>query len=122
MDPQTPKVIDPMTFPDPPSSTIEITKKPEYGTLVINPNGTLTYTPNEEELQAPVVDVVELKYTNLSGATVVIRREFVVTQKGDVPRIIQTGSEQNNSGLIGLLILSLIGIALFGERGKRSAK
>ena len=123
VDPQTPRTIDPQKFPEPPSTPIEITKPPEYGTLVINPNGTITYTPDPITPTTPVVDVVELTYTNLSGATVVVRREFVLTQKGDVPRIIQTGSETNSSGLIwATLIMLMSSLVLFGKRGKRIVK
>lgn len=123
VDPQTPRTIDPQKFPEPPSTPIEITKPPEYGTLVINPNGTITYTPDPITPTTPVVDVVELTYTNLSGATVVVRREFVLTQKGDVPRIIQTGSETNSSGLIWAALIMLLGsFVFFGKRGNRSVK
>lgn len=123
VDPQIPRTIDPKTFPAPPSTPIEITKPPEYGTLVINPNGTMTYTPDPIAPTTPVVDVVELTYTNLLGATVVVRREFVLTQKGDVPRIIQTGSENNSSGLVWVALIMLLGsLVFFGKRGNRSVE
>ena len=104
VEPETPKNLDPQNFPEPPASPVVITQEPKYGTIKENPNGTFTYTPDPQS--KPVVDVVEFKYTNLSGATVVVRKEFVVIQKGDVPSIIQTGPTSTGTGsalLIGLL-------------------
>lgn len=44
-----------------------------------------------EDPKSTVVDFIEYRYTDLSGAVVVARKEFLLTQEGDVPRIIQTG-------------------------------
>ena len=94
VDPQTPKEITPE---EKPATPIVITKEPQYGTATVNNNGTITYTPNENQPAKPVVDVIEYKYTNLSGQTIIVRKEIVVTQKGDVPSIIQTGGEEPQS-------------------------
>ena len=104
VEPKTPKEVTPV---EPPASPIVITKQPEYGKVEINPSGTITYTPSTELPPTPVVDVVEFTYTNLAGQTVIVRKEFVVTQKGDVPSIIQTGYGANSD------YKYLIGIALF---------
>ncbi len=102
VEPNSPKNVDPQKFPDPPSSPVVITQEPKFGNITENPNGTFTYVPTPQS--KPVVDVVEFQYTNLAGATVVVRKEFVVIQKGDVPSIIQTGSTSPNR-YTGLLIL-----------------
>ena len=93
VEPQTPKTIDPTSYPAPPAAPPVITKEPVYGTVKVNDNGSITYTPTPTQDPTPVVDVIEFKYTNLAGETIVVRKEFVVTQKGDVPSIIQTGAE-----------------------------
>lgn len=110
VEPKTPKYIDPQTFPEPPSSPVVITKEPTYGDIKANNDGTFTYTPPVVTPPTPVVDLVEFKYTNLSGEAVVVRKEFVLTAKGDVPSIIQTGDQPLNGtftfGFTLLLILT----------------
>ncbi len=109
VDPQTPVVLTPEDLPSPPHGEIEVVVAPKYGTLDITPAGQITYTPGASDSKSPTVDVIEIKYTNLSGAVVVVRKEFVVTQKGDVPRIIQTGYESGDSGLkIPALLITLL--------------
>lgn len=109
VEPAKPREIDPTTFTDPPASTVEVTKEPTYGDLTTNNDGTFTYTPPAQAPAVPVVDVVEFKYTNLSGEAVIVRKEFVMTVKGDVPSIIQTGSVdlQNATNLLFALIVVL---------------
>ena len=110
VEPKTPKNIDPQTFPEPPASPVVITKEPTYGDIKANNDGTFTYTPPAVTPPTPVVDVVEFKYTNLSGEATVVRKEFVLTAKGDVPSIIQTGDQPLNGtftfGFTLLLILA----------------
>ncbi|MFM8404325.1 MAG: hypothetical protein ACKOAA_00405, partial [Actinomycetota bacterium] len=84
---------------------------PVYGTAEVQDNGSLTYTSNLTDPKSSVVDVVEYKFTNLSGATVVARKEFVLQQSGDVPRIVQTG-EPKQIPLLGLLILISMALSL----------
>ncbi len=127
VDPGKPREIDPTTFPDPPASKIEVTKEPTLGDLVTNNDGTFTYTPPTQAPATPAVDVVEFKYTNLSGEAVILRKEFVMTVKGDVPSIIQTGfgglSNPLNVAFSMLLLLSLIVIIKFVKTtvGKNNA-
>ncbi len=127
VDPGKPLEIDPTTFPDPPASKIEVTKEPTLGDLVTNNDGTFTYTPPAQAPAAPAVDVVEFTYTNLSGEAVILRKEFVMTVKGDVPSIIQTGfgglSNPLNVAFIMLLLLSLAVITKFVKptMGKNNA-
>lgn len=111
VDPQTPTTITPQ---EPPASPIIITKQPEYGKVDVNPNGTVTYTPAVEQPKNPVVDVVVFQYTNLSGATVIVRKEFVVTRGGDVPSIIQTGYENSGSNFSLLFITLLFTLTTLG--------
>lgn len=112
IEPEKPKNINPQTFPEPPASPIVITEPPKYGTLEVNNNGTFTYTPTPQP--KPVVDVIEFSYTNLAGATVVVRKEYVVIEKGDVPSIIQTGPT-TSSGFalfaIPALLVSLLALS-----------
>lgn len=97
------------------------------GDLVTNNDGTFTYTPPAQAPAAPAVDVVEFTYTNLSGEAVIVRKEFVMTVKGDVPSIIQTGfgglSNPFNAAIIVLLVLSLAVIVKFAKTsvGKNNA-
>jgi hypothetical protein len=114
VDPQTPKEITPE---EKPATPIVITKEPQYGTATINNNGTITYTPSAIQPAKPVVDVIEYKYTNLAGETIIVRKEIVVTQKGDVPSIIQTGGEDSssNNGLLSVILITMA--ALFIRKG-----
>lgn len=77
--------------PAPTPVPITIITPPTYGTVAIQPNGSITYTSNVEDPKSTVVDFIEYQYTDLSGAVVIARKEFLLTQDGDVPRIIQTG-------------------------------
>ena len=56
--------------------------------------------------------------SNLAGETIVVRKEFVVTQKGDVPSNIQTGSETkfDYKFLVPVLLILLAVVRL--RRGK----
>jgi len=127
VEPGIPREIDPTTFPEPPASKVEVTKEPTLGNLVTNNDGTFTYTPPAQAPAAPAVDVVEFKYTNLSGEAVIVRKEFVVTVKGDVPSIIQTGfggfPNPLNFVFIMILILSLAATIKFAKTtvGKNNA-
>jgi hypothetical protein len=117
VDPQTPKVIDPTTYPEPPASPVVITKQPEYGNVTVNNNGSITYTPTVVDNPTPVVDVIEFKYTNLAGQTIVVRKEIVLTQKGDVPSIIQTGGEDSTSNNPFVFIFVSLLAAAFIRKG-----
>jgi hypothetical protein len=122
VEPKTPTVIPPQSLPEPPASAIVITKQPEFGQVTVAPSGQITYTSALTDPKSTTVDVVEITYTSLSGAVVVVRKEFILTQRGDVPSIIQTGYQTSgNSTLICLGIFALIGIALgFRMRGWRN--
>jgi hypothetical protein len=111
VEPQTPKEVKPV---DPPASPIVVTIEPKLGKVEVNPSGSITYTPPAITPKEPVVDLVEFKYTNLSGATVVVRKEFIITQKGDVPSIIQTGEEEIGNNYPIFLLSLLIALTTFG--------
>jgi hypothetical protein len=121
VEPKTPTVIPPQTLPEPPASPIVITKAPEYGEVTVKPTGEITYTSALTNPKSTAVDVVEITYTSLSGSVVVVRKEFILAQRGDVPSIIQTGySNPGNSTLIYLGLLSILGVAIgFRMRGRR---
>ncbi len=105
--------MDPKSFAEPPASPVVVTKEPTYGDLNTNNDGTFTYTPPAITPAQPVVDVVEFRYTNLSGEAVVIRKEFVITYKGDVPSIIQTGGNDFPiSNYFGLALILLLVVCL----------
>lgn len=89
--PENPPTVDPKQFPEPPASPVIVTELPKFGDLKENPNGTFTYIPNAVGPATPTVDQVTFQYTALSGATVVVRKQFLLVEKGDVPSIIQTG-------------------------------
>ncbi|MEN9736037.1 MAG: hypothetical protein RL129_747 [Actinomycetota bacterium] len=109
--PQTPTIVTP---PVPPASPIVITQQPTHGNVEVNNNGTITYTPDPAVTNKPVVDVVVFQYTNLSGVTVVVRKEFIVTQKGDVPSIIQTGDEVYGNNFSLLFVTLIVTLTTFG--------
>lgn len=108
VDPVKPTNVDPKTFEKPPASPVVVTKEPTFGEITVNNNGTFTYTPPATPPAAPVVDVVEFQYTNLSGEAVVVRKEFVMTYKGDVPSIIQTGGTPLSNSLALTFLLLLV--------------
>lgn len=111
VDPQKPPTVDPQKFPEPPASPVVVTESPKWGELKENPNGTFTYLPNEKAPDKPTVDEATFQYTTLSGATVVVRKQFILVEKGDVPSIIQTGYGPI-SGSQSYLLLLLLPIAL----------
>ena len=122
VEPKTPTVVPPQSLPEPPASPIVITKAPEYGAVTVKPTGEITYTSALTNPKSTTVDVVEITYTSLSGAVVVVRKEFILAQRGDVPSIIQTGySNSGNTPLIYLGLLSLLGVAVgLRMRGRRN--
>jgi hypothetical protein len=118
VDPETPTTIDPK-LPETPAAPLVITKEPELGKLQVNDNGTFTYTPPVEVPEEPVLETFEFSYTDLAGKTVIVRKEIILTKKGDVPSIIQTGSEDNGNNLrvLWLLVLASI-VGYFAKRRK----
>jgi len=99
------------------NTPIEIVTEPLYGTVEVQSNGNLIYTSNLTDPKSVAVEVVEYKFTNLSGAVVIARKEFVLEQSGDVPSIIQTG-EPNLIPLMSLiLVLALLLASYFLIRG-----
>ncbi len=120
--PKIPTVVPPQSFPEPPASPVVISKQPEFGTATITPAGVLTYTSDLVDPQSTTVDVVEITYTSLSGAVVVVRKEFVLAQRGDVPSIIQTGYPgliNQNYLWLGFFTLMILIIA-FRKRGNNN--
>jgi hypothetical protein len=99
-----------------PNTPIEIVIPPTYGTAEVQSNGNLIYTSSLTDPESTVVDVVEYKFTNLVGAVQVARKEFVLGQAGDVPRIIQTGAEGSSLILNYTLIFAFVLGSLFISR------
>ena len=122
VEPKTPTVVPPQTLPEPPSSPIVITKAPEFGSVTVKPSGEITYTSAITDPKSTTVDVVEITYTSLSGAVVVVRKEFILAQRGDVPSIIQTGySNPVDTQMFYLGVLTLLGLVIgFRLRGRRN--
>lgn len=122
VEPKTPTVVPPQSLPEPPASPIVITKAPEYGEVTVKPTGEITYTSTLTDPKSTTVDVVEITYTSLSGAVVVVRKEFILAQRGDVPSIIQTGySDSDNSQIIYLGLIILLGAVIgYRLRGRRN--
>ena len=111
VDPKEPTPVAPPEKEREPNTPIEIVIPPKYGNLTTNPDGSITYTSTTNGGNAPKVDVVELKYTNLSGTVVLVRKQFLVTQRGDVPSNIQTGSEGSLGGNNFALLFAALGLA-----------
>jgi hypothetical protein len=123
VDPKKPPVIDPANFPEPPATPVIITEEPKYGDLKKNPDGTFTYITKLSDPKSTVVDEATFQYTALSGATVVVRKQFILSQEGDVPSLIQTGYGPESNGFSGsLLLISLLGSALIATEVRRSLR
>jgi hypothetical protein len=124
VDPENPPTVDPKKFPDPPTPTtpVVILEQPKFGELKENPNGTFTYIPNEDAPETPTLDQATFQYTALSGATVVVRKQFILVEKGDVPSIIQTGygPVSNNYGFALLLLLPIALVVALGRKGAKN--
>lgn len=73
----------------------------------------LVYTSNLTDPKSTVVDIVVYQYTNLSGSVVVARKEFLLKQEGDVPRIIQTGKKDSLWWLSSTIILVALALVLY---------
>lgn len=91
-----------------------------------NGDGTLIITFSEKEEDErffPAALVVV--YKDESGELKEVKKEFAVTQQGDVPSLIQTGGEtdpNNNSlplGSLALLLALLLGVGLFRRTGRK---
>ena len=100
---------------DVPAANIEVTEPPQYGTMTVNADSSLTYVSELEDPTSTLVDKFEITYTDLSGAVVVTGREVVIAQQGDVPSIIQTGMRVTDipvqaiySLLIGVFAMGLV--------------
>lgn len=116
VDPKEPEVIPPGSFPTPPNSPIIITEPPKYGDIKETPGGGFIYTSLITNPKSTLVDSVTFTYTDLAGKTVVVRKQFVLRQQGDVPSIIQTGYDDNGSRNplpIALMLLGLLVAFLF---------
>jgi len=110
--PSEPVIITSRELTGTPNTPIEIVTQPVYGSAEVRSNGSLVYTSNLTDAKSSVVDVVTYKFTNLSGEVVIARKEFVLEQSGDVPRIIQTGQEKSLPIGLYFLISALILVGL----------
>lgn len=124
VDPQTPIVLPPTIFPSTPNGPVLITEQPKYGEIKENKDGSFVYISKLTDPQSTVVDVVQFKFTNQAGATVVVRKEFVLAQSGDVPAIIQTGggAPQSHTAtviFVGILLIISIGFVRMNSRIRR---
>jgi len=113
--PDEPTIIVLPELEDIPSEDIEVSDPPQYGSMTVNDDSTLTYVSELEDPTSTLVDEFEVTYTDLSGAVVVTGREIVLAQQGDVPSIIQTGAKLNDRAIkliyvfsIGVLVMVLI--------------
>jgi sortase (surface protein transpeptidase) len=125
--PEEPKVIVLPELKEIPPQNIKVTEQPQYGTVTVNSDSTLTYVSNLTDPTSTAVDKFTITFTDLSGAVIVTGREIVLAQDGDVPSIIQTGFGLTNipaplNFLIGLIPLILIGNAMRGREKVTSVK
>ena len=123
--PSEPKVItvaEIVDQPRAPNTPIVVVIEPKYGEIQASPTGNFIYTSNIEDPTSIVVDVVGFRYTNLSGAAVVVRKEIVLAQQGDIPRIVQTGGSnpvQDENNNFALFVVLAVAIAAFVVRRNR---
>ena len=110
------------------SAAIIILEKPDAEVFTVNKDNSVTF-------EAPVISRTAFfsaslvyVYKDLSGELLEQKREFVVTQQGDVPSIIQTGDtrvvdenqSQTPSYLLALTLL-LFFITLFSNWNRRKS-
>ena len=111
--PNEPVVISSRELTGTPNTPIQIVSPPQYGTAEVRNNVSLVYTSNLTDPKSTVVDIVVYQYTNLSGSVVVARKEFLLKQEGDVPRIIQTGKKDSLWWLSSTIILVSLALVLY---------
>ena len=103
-----------------------IVQEPENSKVTNNGDGTLTiiFSENDEDERffAPAFVIV---YKDASGELVEAKKEFAVTQQGDVPSLIQTGGKTNPHssslplGSLALLLALILAIDLFRRTGRK---
>ena len=97
VDPNNPTPVELPDFPEIPFRPIEITEEPKFGQIIIDKNFKITYQTYLADKTSTVLDKASFKYTNLLGKTVVVRKQFILEQKGDLPKIIQTGRSTSSA-------------------------
>lgn len=99
-------------------------QEPENSKVTDNGDGTLTIVFEKYEQDKFFAPALVFVYVDRNGELQEAKREFVVTQEGDVPSLIQTGYEpSNDNGLIKwalILALALLGVLIFPGMRRRS--
>jgi len=89
-----------------------------------NGDGTLTIVFEKYEEDKFFAPALVFVYADENGELQEARREFVVTQEGDVPSLIQTGYEpSDDNGLMNWVLVfafALLGVLLFPDIRRRS--
>lgn len=98
-----------------------IISAPQNGTVQNNGDGTLTITLNPNDSDKFELESFVYIYEDSKGNLVEGKKDFVVTQEGDVPSLIQTGGDtpppSNTPGNVLLFItLLLLGTTLLRKR------
>lgn len=92
-----------------------IVQEPENSTVTDNGDGTLTIVFNKVEEDKFFAPALVFVYKDAQGVIQEAKKEFVVTQEGDVPSLIQTGyvPDNNESFDRWLFIYVLISLTYF---------
>jgi len=122
--PQAPVIVNIKEITGNANTPIIIVQEPENSTVTDNGDGTLTIVFDKFEEDRFFLPTLVFVYKDSNGELQEAKKEFVVTQEGDVPSLIQTGYEPiDNTGWIKLTILllfALIGVSTFrNSRRKR---
>ena len=103
------------------NAPLVIISAPQNGTVQNNGDGTLTITLNPNDTDKFALESFVYIYEDTKGNLVEGKKDFVVTQEGDVPSLIQTGGDtpppSNTPGNLMLLItLLFVGATLLRRR------
>jgi hypothetical protein len=106
------------------NTPIIIVQEPEGSKVTNNGDGTLTIIFDKNDSDRFVAPALVILYKDSTGDLKEAKKEFVVTQDGDVPSLVQTGADTNPNdsttpaGRIALLFALMI-IAVFIRSSRR---
>ena len=98
------------------TTPIVIVQEPENSKVINNGDGTLTIVFDKTDSDKFVAPALVIVYKDASGELKESKKEFVVTQEGDVPSVVQTGDMSDLSSSttpLGRLALGLAFALIF---------
>jgi hypothetical protein len=119
--PQAPIIVNIKEITGNANTPIVIVQEPENSTVTDNGDGTLTIVFDKVEEDKFFAPALVFVYKDAKGVIQEAKKEFVVTQEGDVPSLIQTGYVSDNNGGFAqwLFIYALICLTYFTVSKRR---